>query len=129
MRGRIEELNHVALHVGDVDRSRDFYGRVLGLPELPRPAFSFPGAWFALGAQELHLIGGSTSSAAGHRRGNHFALLVDDLQPWIDRLAAHQIVSEGPFERPDGARQLFFADPDGHMIELCTRPPAAGGGP
>ena len=52
------ELNHVAIHVEDVERTCDFYANVLQLTPLPRPAFDFPGAWFLLGAvQELHIIG------------------------------------------------------------------------
>ena len=34
------------LTVADVDRSRAFHPDVLGLEELARPQFSFPGAWF-----------------------------------------------------------------------------------
>lgn len=127
---RVRELNHVALHVRDVERSKSFYGEVLGLSSLARPAFSFPGAWFALGEQELHLIGGNATEASGHRRGNHFALLVDDLDAWVSELTSKGIETEGPFERPDGARQVFFADPDGHVIELCTSPaPETASGP
>ena len=52
------QLNHVALHVADVDKSCAFYRDVLQLEPMPRPNFDFPGAWFRLGAdQELHLIG------------------------------------------------------------------------
>ena len=53
------ELNHVALHVADVEKSSEFYADVLKLEPMERPAFEFPGAWFRLGDfQELHLIGG-----------------------------------------------------------------------
>ena len=56
---KILELNHIALHVADLERSVAFYREVLRLVPIPRPAFDFPGAWFQLGAvQELHLIGG-----------------------------------------------------------------------
>jgi catechol 2,3-dioxygenase-like lactoylglutathione lyase family enzyme len=43
------QLNHVAIHVADVERSVHFYRDVLQLEPLPRPAFKFPGAWFRLG--------------------------------------------------------------------------------
>ena len=33
-----------------------FYGTVLGLRELPRPAFDFEGTWYALSDRQLHLI-------------------------------------------------------------------------
>jgi lactoylglutathione lyase len=55
------QLNHVALHVADIERSAAFYRDVLKLEPIPRPAFTFPGAWFRLGGdQELHLIGERT---------------------------------------------------------------------
>src|SRR5438034_10793520 len=58
---KIYELNHVAIHVKDVEASCKFYASVLRLEPISRPAFTFPGAWFRLGAsQELHIIGNRT---------------------------------------------------------------------
>jgi catechol 2,3-dioxygenase-like lactoylglutathione lyase family enzyme len=118
----IHELNHVMIRVRDLDASIRFYGDVLGLRRIPRPAFDFPGAWFALGQQELHLIGDPTLTTAT-RRHHHFALLVDDSG------AARRELEErgwtelrGPQRRPDGAMQLFVTDPDGYMIELMAPP-------
>ena len=77
------QLNHVAIHVADVEASCRFYEDVLRLEKIPRPAFRFPGAWFRLGVdQELHLIGGRTADTNSHHRGNHWALMVDDLDAW-----------------------------------------------
>lgn len=114
------ELNHVALHVVDVDRSCEFYERVLRLPRMPRPAFKFPGAWFRLGAsQELHLIGERAMPVVSNDRGTHFALRIDDMDAW----EAHLNSIGAPYlprrTRPDGAWQIYLTDPDGHVIELC----------
>jgi catechol 2,3-dioxygenase-like lactoylglutathione lyase family enzyme len=118
------QLNHVALHVADVDRSVEFYRDVLGLKPMPRPAFSFPGAWFLLGVdQELHLIGGRSQDVHSHNRGNHFALLTDDFDGWEKYLVEHRIRFDPRRTRPDGALQLYIIDPDGHYIEICTAPP------
>lgn len=115
----IRELNHVAIHVADVERSRRFYGQVLGLPELERPAFDFPGAWFALGKQELHIIGTRPDDepVCSHNRGNHFALAVDDGSAVQAHLEARGVAMKHNI-RPDGARQIFIADPDGFVIEF-----------
>lgn len=119
------QLNHVALHVADVARSVAFYEQIMGLRPLPRPAFDFPGAWFQLGAdQELHLIGGRAQDVHSHSRGNHFALMVDDLDAWEEHLRARGVAYQARRDRPDGAQQVFLADPDGHHIELCTPPPS-----
>lgn len=120
---KILQLNHVALHVADLERSARFYEGVLRLAPIPRPAFAFPGAWYRLGEdQELHLIGERTSEVVSHNRGNHFALLVDDLDAW-ERYFHEQRMSYLPRrKRPDGAFQIYLIDPDGHYIELCTPP-------
>ncbi|MCI0745089.1 MAG: VOC family protein [Verrucomicrobia subdivision 3 bacterium] len=118
------ELNHVAIVTSDVEKSCRFYRDVLRLEQIPRPAFSFPGAWFRLGAaQELHIIGGEGIEPAVPRaRGNHFALRVDDLEVWRQYVQKFGVIVRGPITRPDGALQLFIADPDGHLVELFTGP-------
>jgi len=120
---QIQELNHVAIHVQDVEASCQFYQNVLRLESMPRPAFTFPGAWFRLGPrQELHIIGDRTEPVHSHNRGNHYALRVDNLDEW----EAHLKKANAPFRprkmRPDGAWQVFVRDPDGHTIELFTGP-------
>ena len=115
---KILELNHVAVHVADVERSMAFYGDVLRLEPLPRPAFDFPGAWFRLGvAQELHLIGrgGPVALTDGN---NHFALRVDDISAWEKHLQQAGAEFRPRKLRPDCASQVFLRDPDGHFIEL-----------
>lgn len=120
---RILELNHVAIHVQDVEKSCEFYANVLRLERMPRPAFDFPGAWFRLGShQELHIIGNRQAPVVSHNRGNHFALQADDLKPWVEHFTRLGIEMRGPVRRPDGATQVFVRDVDGHVIELFTPP-------
>ena len=121
----IQELNHVAIHVKDVEKSCRFYRDVLRLESIPRPAFTFPGAWFRLGTQqELHLIGDRGDPVFSHNRGNHFALQVDDLDAWEQHFRAVGVQHLPRKQRPDGALQLFLRDPDDHVIELFTPPKA-----
>jgi catechol 2,3-dioxygenase-like lactoylglutathione lyase family enzyme len=116
---RVIELNHVALDVADVAASVRFYRDALGLSELARPDFDFPGAWFRLGTQqELHLIGDRGRPMS--ERAGHFALLVGDINAAAAQLRAAGAVFRGPKPRPDGAQQIFTADPDGNVIELCA---------
>lgn len=120
---KVHELNHVALHVYDLDKAIHFYGEVIGLPQLPRPNFDFRGAWFAFGNQELHLIE-DRDLKPDSRRHHHFALLVDDTFAAKAELEAKGVTGfRGPAPRPDGAMQLFFHDPDGYLIEMYTSPP------
>ncbi len=122
MKIEVRELNHVAIHVRDLNASRRFYRDILGLPEISRPLFDFEGAWFALGQQELHLI--LNESLPDADRGHyHFALRVDDPFSAKAELTNRGISDlEGPKRRPDGATQLFFRDPDGYRIELFSGP-------
>lgn len=120
---RVLELNHVAIHVRDLPAACEFYRNILRLEPLPRPAFTFPGAWFRLGAQqELHLIGERTAAVVSHSRGNHFALRVDNLEEWEAHLRQTKVNYAPPKARPDGALQIFLRDPDGHVVELFTGP-------
>src|SRR5690349_16816871 len=116
-RMKIQELNHVALHVADVELSCRFYSQVLQLEPIARPAFTFPGAWFRLGMhQELHLIGDRSEPVASSNRGNHFALQVDELDSWEVHLGKVHAEFRPRKQRPDGAWQVFLRDPDGHAI-------------
>jgi catechol 2,3-dioxygenase-like lactoylglutathione lyase family enzyme len=117
---QIHELNHVALHVADVHKSSAFYRDVLQLEPMPRPAFTFPGAWFRLGThQELHLIGERVEPVVSGNRGNHFA--ARGRFGVVGGAFAETGADFRPRKRrPDGAWQVFLRDPDGHVIELFT---------
>ena len=125
----IRELNHAAIYVRDLAKSMHFYGEILGLPLLPRPAFDFPGAWYAFATQELHLIEDPNLLEAD-RHHHHFALRVDDTYEARRELEAKGVdsfVSHG--FRPDGVVQLFLRDPDGYHIELYSFAPVHGSSP
>lgn len=120
---KVHQLNHVALHVADVDVSVAFYRDVLSLPVMDRPDFDFPGAWFRLGIdQELHLIGDRDQPVHSHHRGGHFALVVENLDQWETHLDQHGAQRLQRKTRPDGAEQTFVKDPDGHWVELRVPP-------
>ena len=120
------ELNHVALHVKDVEESTRFYKEVLHLEEIPRPAFNFPGAWFRLGqTQELHLIGERNDPINSGDRGSHYALMIEDMDAWEQHFKALGVSYLPRRTRPDGAFQIYVHDPDGYAIELCTPVPGS----
>ena len=114
------DLNHVALHVRDVERSNAFYRDLLGLPVMKRPDFSFPGAWYRIGRdQELHLIGGRAAEVLSGPRLSHFAMQVEDIEEAVKEVESKGIEIIHRQTRPDGAFQIYFLDPDGHCVELC----------
>lgn len=114
----IEELNHVAIYVKDLEASYRFYHEALELEPLPRPDFNFPGAWFRLGRQqELHLIAPREEELIFLKK-QHFALKIKSVQQAEELLKKKGIPFTGPKPRPDGAIQIFIQDPDGYYIEL-----------
>ncbi len=134
---QIETLDHVAVIVADVERSRWFYGEVLGMSEVPRPeSFSFPGAWFRSGTAEIHLIGEAEAGRAALlqptyyerelRRGYlpHIAFRVAALPPVLAHLEQLGVpVVGGPQQRGDGVTQFYIRDPDGTVIEIFAHDP------
>ena len=40
----VKSLDHVTIVVKDLERSRQFYVDGLGMTEVPRPSFTFPGS-------------------------------------------------------------------------------------
>ena len=123
-------FDHVGLVVSDIAASVDFYCGVLGLAEIPRPAFSFDGAWLRSGDAVVHLleqnVGNGTAGLpipdVEHlSRTRHLAFEVADCQAAADSLsAAGYEIAVGPKSRPDGATQAYLHDPDGHLIELYS---------
>ncbi len=132
----IRALDHAALLVKDVERSRQFYVQILGMNEEPRPSnFSFPGAWFRKGTAHIHLVGeieeGRATQVVPTYRGNelaighatHLAFEVDDLEATQQHLRLHNIeIVGGPRPRGDGVQQLYVLDPDGYVIAFFVFP-------
>lgn len=113
----ITALHHVNIVVDDADAATHFYGTVLGLPVIDdRPATAGPGGHFALGASELHLTVGSPLES----RGQHIAIVVDDLAATIAELTAAGADVDVP-EDP-GARRTFARDPAGNRLEILRLP-------
>jgi len=123
-------LHHVTLPVTDLERSRRFYADVLGLLEVERPPFTFPGAWFRLGAGQLHLIereDGTLRRDPGlDSRDAHFAVRVPSFEAAVESLRAKGYGEDAEDElrmqvspRPTaGFPQIYILDPDRHVIEI-----------
>ena len=117
---KILDLNHVAIHVHDIEVSAAFYGEKIGLPTMERPGFAFPGAWFRIGTtQELHLIGGRETAVVADKRGTHFAFQVPSIENAWNLMTERGLDPYSRQTRPDGAFQFYVSDPDGHVIEFC----------
>ena len=111
-------LDHVqiAIPVGGEAAAQRFFGEVLELTELPKPAelAARGGCWFALGDRQLHLGIDPDFKAA---KKAHVALAADDLDALEARLTAagHLIQTDSPV---GGHRRFFTEDPFGNRLEL-----------
>jgi catechol 2,3-dioxygenase-like lactoylglutathione lyase family enzyme len=107
-------IHHVALNVRDLDEALAFYQGALGLAtRTDRPDFGFRGAWLDVGDQQLHLL----EAAAPSNLGQHFAVLVDNLDAVVAELRAggHRLTDPAPVGT---SHQAFISDPSGNVIEL-----------
>ena len=107
-------VHHVSINVDDVEAALAFYTDLLGLSaRTDRPDFAFGGAWLDAGGQQVHLIEGAPPAGLGQ----HFALLVDDLDGTVAELRERAVEVSDP--KPVGSsRQAFLTDPSGNLIEL-----------
>jgi catechol 2,3-dioxygenase-like lactoylglutathione lyase family enzyme len=101
--------------------ARRFYGVLLGLTELPKPPglADSGGAWFACGAQQLHV---GVQEAFIASRKAHPALAVADVAS-LETLAERLTTSGSPVrwdDRFEGVRRFYTEDPWGNRIELCV---------
>ena len=138
------QLHHVALPVADLARSTRFYVDVLGLRQIARPAaFDFPGAWFALGNGQLHLIVRPDGTTRGDKpldsRDVHFAVTIHDFDEALEHLRslgyrddadADGLMRIKANRHPNaGFPQIFLLDPDRHVIEMNAASAEGGAGP
>lgn len=129
---QVHGFDHVTLIVADLSATRDFYVGILGMTEMPRPDFDFPGAWFQVGAVQIHatvasklagLSGWGDRKVISVSRGHHFAFEVTDVGAAYQHAKEFGVeVADGPKTRPDGAYQLYVYDPDRHLVELFSFP-------
>ena len=101
------------------ERAKHFYGTVLGLPELPKPAQSKGrgGAWYQVGAAQLHLS--LEEGVVNDKAKRHFCLLVANLEQARDHLkkAGVEII---PDDLPvPGWPRFYVRDPGGNRIEIA----------
>lgn len=122
----VTALDHLVLTVADVERTIDFYVRVLGMR---RVVFAGGRLALAFGSSKinLHEVGRELSPHARHPTPGSadLCLVTSTPQPDVlDHLAACGVPAEmGPVAR-SGARgpvtSTYVRDPDGNLIEIST---------
>lgn len=125
-------LLHTMIRVKDLDKSLDFYTRLLGMNELRKT--DFPTGEFTLAFVGYGEEKNSTVIELTHNWGQeddydlgtgfgHLAIGVPDIYATCDQLAKEGV----PIPRPAGPMKhggsviAFIEDPDGYKIELIER--------
>ncbi len=118
MEGHIIALDHIQLAApdGGEEMARYFYGDVMGLAEIKKPAelAARGGCWFEGPGFQLH-IGIEKNFTPAHRA--HPAFVVNELAQWQQRLTAANISMTVDTAVSDRHR-FYVNDPFGNRIEF-----------
>ena len=124
------QFNHTILYAHDSETSAKFLAEMLGLPA--------PARWGPFMVvktdNDTNLDYMDTDGEITHQ---HYAFLVDesDFDEIFERIRARELsywagpgqTQRGEINRHDGGRGLYFEDPNGHLLEIITRPYGSGG--
>ena len=124
------QLNHTIIPARNKKESAKFLSEILGLPE----PFPF-GPFMAVPVDSLTLDYVEVSEET-EIESRHYAFLVseDEFDQIFGRITEREIPywadphKETPqqINRRDGGRGCYFPDPDGHWLEILTRPYGSG---
>ena len=132
----LSHIEHILVAADDIDATRDWYARVLGMKSGPHPDFGFPVHWMYLGELDVVHIGpssgtasenqkkylGRTSGKSAQEEGtgaiDHIAFRATGLRAMIDLLQEERIAFSRRRANGQALFQLFFYDPNGIKIEL-----------
>ncbi len=120
MKFKAKRLNHitVAVPAGEHDKVREFYGEILGLEEIPRPAAlnqAYDLIWFKFLDIVLHLD--FTPPWVKPAENRHIAFEVVDLPAVRRYLESKRVTIREAVAMPDRDR-FYLLDPFGNYFEL-----------
>lgn len=130
----ISHIEHFLVAADDIDATRDWYARVLGMRSGRHPDFGFPVHWMYVGDADVVHIGpsakgaserqkdylGRASQDAGMGTGalDHIAFRATGLQAMMEHLRKEGVPFSQRRANGQALFQLFFYDPNGIKVEL-----------
>lgn len=121
MPSRIAHLDHIQITAprGCELAAREFYGSLLGLPEIRKPQAlrARGGCWFQCGSQQLHI---GVEADFRPARKAHPAFIATDLDELRQTLQASGITISDDTSIP-GTRRFFADDPWGNRLEFLEK--------
>jgi len=133
MKTLARKLLHTRYRLNELEKSVDFYKRVLGLQEVRRhksPRGSELVFMKAAESEELIELCHFPNSGPVQVQADltHLAFEVDSLEEFGKHLAGLGLkFSDGPTLKPDGSGFAFIDAPEGYEIELMQRSKAGAG--
>ena len=132
----LTKMEHFLVLTDDINGTRDFYCRALGLSTGARPPLAFPGYWLYVGDTPcIHIAewrsytahSGSqgipvSTPASGTGPVDHIAFNGVDYGEIAGRLEENGISFVLNVVPANGLRQLFLSDPNGVKIEINIPP-------
>jgi catechol 2,3-dioxygenase-like lactoylglutathione lyase family enzyme len=120
---KVTRLLHASVNVSDdLDGTRDWYARTLGLESTWRPEIpGVPGEWFAVDTVQLHLVGAPEQRDRSiDPSAHHVCFAVADLDLAVAELEAAGVpyVRGAQNQRGVEVAQVFVTDPVGNVVEL-----------
>jgi catechol 2,3-dioxygenase-like lactoylglutathione lyase family enzyme len=131
----LTKMEHYLVLTDDIDETRDFYVRALGMHVGFRPPLGFPGYWVYVGETPcIHIAEWQTYTAHSLEQGisvssrakgtgpvDHIAFNAQDYDEVVAKLETYG-VQAARNDVPGGTlRQLFLHDPNGVKIEINVR--------
>ncbi len=118
-------FNHLTIYVVDLQKSSDFYEKVMQLEKIPEPFHDNKHTWFKIGEHsQLHVVSGA-KEIVPHDINIHLAFSVASLEIFMKHLDDSHIKygnwkgdSKSPQLRPDKVKQIYLQDPEGYWIEV-----------
>ena len=129
----LSHIEHFLLQTDDMETTRDWYVRVLGMHVGPSPDFKFPVFWLYLGDKDVvhvtqggkqvsenrvRYVGQQSTDVRGTGVVDHIAFRATGLMQTIDHLNALGIGFRQRMVSDQGLYQLFLMDPNDVKIEL-----------
>jgi predicted enzyme related to lactoylglutathione lyase len=114
---QIQKVDFVAVPSQDSERSRQFYGEVLGLRSDPNAKYEFWAGDTCLGIWEPARAGVSFAP----QKNGHIALNVDDVAAARKELEEKGVEFFGDVLDTGVCHMAFFTDPDGNDLMLHRR--------
>lgn len=129
----LSHLEHVLVQTVDMEGTRDFYTRVLGMHVGPSPDFKFPVFWLYLGDRDvIHVTSGGANTSENRKKYvgqqsdatsgtgviDHLAFRATGLSDMMEHLTLHKVAFTKRMVNDQGLFQLFLMDPNGIKVEL-----------